>query len=53
MTYIIAEVGINHNGNLNLAKKLILAAKNSGANAVKFQSFLPEEVVIKKLDLAP
>lgn len=53
MTYVIAEIGVNHNGDLNLAKKMILAAKNSGVNAVKFQSFLSEEVVIKKLELAP
>lgn len=53
MTYIIAEIGVNHNGDLNLAKKMILAAKYSGVNAVKFQSFLSEEVVVKKLKLAP
>lgn len=35
--YIIAEIGINHNGNLILAKKLIDAAVSSGADAVKFQ----------------
>ena len=34
---IIAEIGINHNGDLNIAKKLIKVAKNSGADAVKFQ----------------
>lgn len=34
---IIAEIGINHNGDINLAKELIVKAKNSGANAVKFQ----------------
>ena len=53
MTYIIAEIGVNHNGDLNLAKKMILAAKYSGVNAVKFQSFLSEEVVVKNLKLAP
>ncbi|MES0488488.1 MAG: N-acetylneuraminate synthase family protein [Leptospirales bacterium] len=36
-TYIIAEVGINHNGDLNKALNLIKAAKESGVNAVKFQ----------------
>lgn len=36
-TYIIAEIGINHNGDLNLAKDLILMAKSSGCDAVKFQ----------------
>jgi len=35
--YIIAEIGINHNGNLVLAKKLIDAAVSSGVDAVKFQ----------------
>jgi len=36
-TYIIAEIGINHNGDIDLAKKLILKSKDSGCNAVKFQ----------------
>lgn len=37
--YIIAEIGSNHNGNINLCKKLVHAAKKAGANAVKFQMF--------------
>lgn len=37
--FIIAEIGVNHNGDINLAKKLIEAAKKSGADAVKFQTF--------------
>ena len=36
-TFIIAEIGINHNGRLSLAKKLILNSKKAGADAVKFQ----------------
>ena len=36
-TYVIAEIGINHNGDVNLAKELILQSKNSGCDAVKFQ----------------
>ena len=36
-TYIIAEIGINHNGDMELAKELIRRAKNSGCDAVKFQ----------------
>ena len=35
--YIIAEIGINHNGDLDVAKKLIKGAKDAGADAVKFQ----------------
>ena len=38
-TYIIAEIGSNHNGKLELAKDHIIEAKKSGANAVKFQVF--------------
>ena len=34
---IISEIGINHNGDVNLAKKLILESKNCGADSVKFQ----------------
>jgi len=36
---IIAEIGVNHNGNVELAKKMIDAAKESGADAVKFQTY--------------
>jgi N-acetylneuraminate synthase len=36
-TFIIAEIGINHNGDINIAKELIKKAKNSGIDAVKFQ----------------
>jgi len=36
-TYVIAEIGINHNGDINLAKQLIDKAKKSGCDAVKFQ----------------
>ena len=41
--YIIAEVGVNHNGSLDLAMKSIMAAAQSGADAVKFQSFITDE----------
>ena len=36
-TFIIAEIGINHNGSLDIAKKLIKKCKDAGADAVKFQ----------------
>ena len=37
--FIVAEVGINHNGDLNTAKELIWQSKTCGADAVKFQTF--------------
>ena len=37
MIKIISEIGINHNGNINLAKEMILASKEAGADLVKFQ----------------
>jgi len=46
-TFIIAEAGINHNGNFKIAKKLITAAKACGADAVKFQAFKAEELIIE------
>ena len=51
-TLIIAEAGVNHNGKLSLAKKLIKIAKNSGADVVKFQTFIPSNLVTNKAKLA-
>ena len=45
--FIIAEAGSNHNGDVKIGKKLIEAAKQAGADAVKFQAFKTEELVIK------
>lgn len=42
---IVAEIGCNHNGDKELAKILIKEAKNAGANAVKFQTFIPKNLV--------
>ncbi|WP_348799447.1 N-acetylneuraminate synthase [Flavobacterium adhaerens] len=46
-TYIIAEVGVNHNGDSKIAKELIKEAKNAGADCVKFQTFKAEQIVTK------
>jgi sialic acid synthase SpsE len=43
--FIIAEAGVNHNGDINLAKQLVDVAKQAGANAVKFQTFKTENIV--------
>ena len=44
-TFIIAEAGVNHNGSLAMALALIDTACAAGADAVKFQTFIPEEVI--------
>jgi N-acetylneuraminate synthase len=41
-TYVVAEIGVNHNGDLDLTKKLIQAAAHAGVDAVKFQKRTPE-----------
>ena len=50
--FIIAEAGINHNGSLDLAKRLIEIAVDSGADAVKFQTFKAESLVSKNAQKA-
>jgi N,N'-diacetyllegionaminate synthase len=42
-SYIIAEIGINHNGDVSLAKEMVAAAWDSGADAVKLQTFITKE----------
>ena len=46
-TFIIAEAGVNHGGDMNLAKKLIDLASEAGADAVKFQTFKAKDVISK------
>ena len=46
-TFVIAEIGNNHEGRFDVAKKLIFKAKQCGADAVKFQTFIPEYFVPK------
>ena len=45
--YIIAEIGVNHEGSINLAKKMIYLAKKGGADAAKFQSYKAETLASK------
>lgn len=49
---IIAEAGVNHNGNLDLALKMVDEAKRAGADIVKFQTAIPEKVISKYADKA-
>jgi len=51
--YVIAEIGINHNGDMEEAKRLITKAKMCGVNAVKFQTYLTEERVARDHKLYP
>ena len=50
--FIIAEAGVNHNGSIELAKRLIDVASESGADAVKFQTFKAEKLVSKNAQKA-
>ena len=45
---IIAEAGVNHNGKLELAKKLAYYAKKAGADYIKFQIYNAEEIAVTK-----
>lgn len=46
--FIIAEAGVNHNGDINIAKKLVDKAKEAGVDAIKFQTFRAENLVTKE-----
>ena len=51
-TLVIAEAGVNHNGDLQLAKKLIDAASNAGADVVKFQTFQASQLATEHAEQA-
>jgi N,N'-diacetyllegionaminate synthase len=46
-TFIIAEAGVNHNGSLDMAKKMVKVAKECGVDAIKFQTFKAESLISK------
>ena len=51
--YVIAEIGVNHNGKYKIAEKLVKIAKKSGADAVKFQYHIPEKEMLKDIPTSP
>ena len=48
--FIIAEAGVNHNGDMDIVKRLIDAAKASGCNAVKFQKRTPDVHLLRYIN---
>jgi len=51
--YIIAEIGLNHNNDMELTKKMIRNAKENGADAVKFQTFISEKLFMDSIEIFP
>jgi N-acetylneuraminate synthase len=51
-TYVIAEIGVNHNGDPDMARQMIDVAKSAGADAVKFQTFNPAKLVTSRAEKA-
>lgn len=51
--FIVAEAGVNHNSELAIAKEMIDAAVEAGADAVKFQTFKADKLILKDIEKAP
>ncbi len=51
--FVIAEAGVNHNGDTDLAKEMIDAAREAGADAVKFQTFQTDRLILRDIEKAP
>lgn len=52
-TFIIAEAGVNHNGDTGLAKEMVDVAAEAGVDAVKFQSFKTDKLILRDIEKAP
>ncbi len=52
-TFIIAEAGVNHNGDMKIARRLIDSAVEAGVDAVKFQTFRTENLILRNIEKAP
>lgn len=52
-TFVIAEAGVNHNGDMKIAKEMIDVAAEVGVDAVKFQSFKTDKLILKNIEKAP
>lgn len=52
-TFIIAEAGVNHGGDMSIAKKMIDVAVEAGVDAIKFQNFVAEELILRDIEKAP
>ena len=48
-TFIIAEAGVNHNGSINRALRMVDVASDLGVDAIKFQSFIADEMLTKNV----
>ena len=50
--FIIAEAGVNHCGDMSMAKKMIQVAADAGVDAIKFQSFKADSLILKNVEMA-